>query len=94
MISSNAVERIYHEEVIKGLTNVLGSFLGECIRRNYGGKWTQFDGQWAVAFNERNAAFPFNKLGKQFQNGHEGGDSIISFYTGVPAVFKLNPPPK
>jgi hypothetical protein len=38
-----------------------------------------------VSFNESNAAYPFAKVQKQFQNGSE--DSIRSFFEIIPVVF-------
>jgi hypothetical protein len=67
------------------LTNVFGSFLGECVIRRYGGSWTNRDGVWCVAFDEANAAYPFAKVAKQIDNGVE--DSIGSFFRAIPAVF-------
>lgn len=68
------------------LTSVFGSFLGECIVRNYGGAWTQHDGVWCVAFDDKNIAFPFAKVAKQMDNGLE--DGIASYFTVIPTVFK------
>lgn len=71
----------------RGLTNVVGAYLGECIIRNYGGEWRATDGEmWGVYFDDLNAAFPFAKVAKQFANGAE--DSIASFYRTIPLVFK------
>ena len=33
------ISDVWDEETAEKLTSVLGSFLGECIRRNYGGDW-------------------------------------------------------
>lgn len=73
---------------MNGLTNVLGSFLGECIRHNFGGEWEQTENGLAIRFDNNNAAFPFNKTAKQFQNGAE--DSVLSFYKTIPVIFNLN----
>lgn len=76
------------ESSMAGLTNSIGSFLGECIIVNYGGQWRESEGSWGVFFSERNdrsAAFPFNKVRKQLLNGAE--DSILSFYDVIPIVF-------
>lgn len=71
----------------RGLTNVVGAYLGECIIRNYGGQWRAGDdGQWGVYFDAENAAFPVAKVAKQFANGAE--DSIYSFYRTIPVVFE------
>lgn len=69
-----------------GLVNTLGSFLGECIIRSFGGAWGELDGSWCVRFDERNAAFPFAKVRKQLENGRV--DSVFSFFTAIPAVFR------
>ena len=78
------------EKESKGLIYSLGSFLGQCIIKNYGGQW-QVDketGLVAVAFDDNNKAYPFAKVSKQFDNGSE--DSIYSFYSIIPTVFKLD----
>ena len=79
----------FDSEENKGLINSLGSFLGQCIIENYGGQW-QLDsetGTIAIAFDDKNKAFPFAKVSKQFDNGLE--DSVYSFYTIIPTIFKL-----
>ena len=76
---------------IAKLTRILGSYLGECIIHTYGGAWKQRDNQWGVFFDESNAVFPFNKVGKQFQNGLAGGDSILSFFELIGPVILKRP---
>lgn len=78
----------YNEEQRNKLVEFLGSFLGECVRRTYGGSWEIINNEAAIRFDENNAVFPFNKIRKQFENGAE--DSILSFYQIIPMVFKLN----
>jgi hypothetical protein len=69
------------------LASVLGSFLGECIIRSYGGSWKEHEsGMWCVAFNEKDMAFPFVKVLKQMDNGLE--DGIASFFSAIPIIFK------
>lgn len=83
------IERNRHdwdEQKAEKLVNILGSFFGECIRLNYGGEWRMLENGLGVAFSDGNAAFPFNKIRKQIQNGSE--DSIASFYTAIPILFK------
>jgi hypothetical protein len=84
--------RSLSQEIIRShnLISLFGSFLGEAIRHEFGGKWQQVNGQWAIVFNEGNACFPINKVDKQFANGHQGGDSISSFYNVIPTIFKLS----
>lgn len=73
-------------EMIENLVNTLGSFLGQTIIFCYGGDWREEDGNWAVAFDDTNKVYPFNKVRKQFANGEE--DSIDSFFTAIPVVFE------
>ncbi|MDQ3753879.1 MAG: hypothetical protein M3371_04015 [Acidobacteriota bacterium] len=88
---SGYIERIrlnLDESSIDGLTNSIGSFLGECVIANYGGEWRESEGTWGIFFsgrNDRSAAFPFNKVRKQLLNGAE--DSILSFYDVLPIVL-------
>ncbi|HEX6045389.1 MAG TPA: hypothetical protein VFZ22_12940 [Pyrinomonadaceae bacterium] len=66
---------------------MFGSFLGECIIRCYGGTWKQDESRvWCVAFDDKNAAFPFAKVAKQMDNGLE--DGIASFFNVMPLIFK------
>jgi hypothetical protein len=78
----------FDEETIKKLTGVFGSFLGECICRNFGGVWTEDEYGFAVKFADGNGAYPFNKIEKQFRNGSD--DSISSFYQTIPIIFNLS----
>jgi hypothetical protein len=71
-----------------GLINSCGAFLGQCIIENYGGHWEKDnDGLVCISFDDKNKAYPFAKVNKQFENGIE--DSIYSFYIVIPKVFKL-----
>jgi hypothetical protein len=69
-----------------GLVSTLGSFLGECIIRSFGGEWAETDGSWCVRFDDRNAAYPFAKVAKQLEYG--AGDSVLSFFTAIPVLFR------
>jgi hypothetical protein len=72
------------------LPNTAGSYLGECIRKTYGGAWTQdAEGGWGVRINERITVFPFNKVQKQLANTE--GDSVLGLFTAIPPLLK-NPP--
>ena len=68
--------------VSEGLVNAFGSFLGECILSATAGKWDWSEQQkaWGILFPSGAWAFPFAKVWKLFENGIEGGDSIVSFY--------------
>ncbi len=62
------------------LTDVLGSFLGECMIAAYGGRWAPIDGRWGVRLPNGSAAFPFTKVRKQLDEGLERGESVASFF--------------
>jgi hypothetical protein len=79
-------------EIHEGLMNTLGSFLGECVIRTYGGAWANVDGSWGVQFDEKNAVFPFAKVLKQLKNG--AAESVLSFFTVIPRAFKGKLPRK
>ena len=68
-------------EATNGLVAVLGSYLGEAIIAASDGAW-DFDDQngLGIRFANGDWCFPFIKVEKQFQNGLEAGDSILSFY--------------
>lgn len=67
---------------------VLGSFLGECIIRCFGGQWKNVNGQWAIHFDNRNAVYPFAKVHKRFASGLE--DSIEIFFKNIPILFTVS----
>ena len=81
----------FDSEQRKGLVNSIGSFVGQCVIKNYGGRWqVDHDTQAVcVALDDKNKIFPFAKTAKQFENGLE--DSVYSFYTIIPTVFKISP---
>lgn len=67
------------------------SFLGECIRHEYGGQWKEIEGQWGIQLPDSDFIFsPFSKVKKQFVFGSEE-ESILSFYKIIPAL-RDNPP--
>lgn len=77
------VESIPKPKDLGRMVLVIGSFLGEALRRMYGGRWEwnqQFK-SWAVVVPIRNGgetgAFPFAKVEKRFRYGK--GDSIAYF---------------
>ncbi|UBU14147.1 hypothetical protein [Nonomuraea gerenzanensis] len=71
----------FDPEQIDGLVGVLGSFLGACVAAAAGGSWHCSDeAGWGVLLPDGSTAFPFVKVRKQFRDGLEGGESIVSFY--------------
>ncbi|MEJ7847626.1 MAG: hypothetical protein WKF92_06025 [Pyrinomonadaceae bacterium] len=83
----NEKRHIFIDDTRDRMVSVFGAFLGESIRRNYGGSWNMIDDRAGIQFDENNAIFPFGKVRKQFENG--GEDSILSFFQTIPTVFNL-----
>ncbi len=51
------------------LREKLGAFLGESIRRNFGGRWVKdFDGSWMIVFDEEHQASPFDIIGEHLDH--------------------------
>jgi hypothetical protein len=78
----------FPEDTIDQLVILFGSFLGECIRCNYGGEWKVIHGQWSIAFADELYVFPFFKVSKLFDSDHE---SILDFYQRIPLVMREEP---
>jgi hypothetical protein len=74
------------QNAIDGLVNTLGSYIGECIIRCYGGRWQNIKGEWSVSFDDKNAVYPYGKVRKQFLHGEE--DSTKRFFELIPQLFK------
>ncbi len=77
----------WDEQTAARLSGVFGSFLGECIRLNFGGEWQMNEFGLGIVFEDGNTAYPFNKIKKQIENG--AVDSIASFYNTISTVFNL-----
>ncbi len=75
----------FDEETVIKLTSIFGSFLGECIQRNFGGEWKASEDGFYIMFDTQNAIYPFVKTEKHLRNGSE--DSIIGLYKMIPIVF-------
>jgi hypothetical protein len=72
------------ERTLDALIDFIGPFLGECIRRRYGGRWEQVDGRWAIRLDDKNVVFPVAEVEKQLRHG--SGASILSLYTALPIL--------
>lgn len=83
----NRIREGFDEQHRQGAVMVIASFLGECLVKQYDGRWNYVNGEMAVdclaGEDVRIDAFPFSKVWKQFENGPE--DSIASFYRVIPA---------
>jgi hypothetical protein len=76
-ISEN--RRDFSEKTITKLISIIGSFLKECVRLNYGGNWKITNNELSVKTSDKVTVFPYSKVRKHFQNGSE--DSILSFFS-------------
>lgn len=74
--------KAYADENARGaIVSVLGSYLGEAIVAATDGRWdSDEDGALGVRFACGDWCYPFNKVDKQFEQGLDGGESILSFY--------------
>lgn len=78
--------RASDEKSRQGSIHLIGAFLGECTIRNQGGQWATHADMLCVVLKEGGMVFPHNKVTKQFNNGTEGGDSILGFYRANKAL--------
>ena len=69
---------------VGSLADVAGSFLGEALVREHGGRWVERQFGLGVALGDGAVAFPFTKVRKHLEDGPE--DSVLSFYTVFPLL--------
>lgn len=82
--SQNTKEKLLH---------TAGSYLGECIRKTFGGAWIQNpEYGWGIRISDRITIFPFNKVQKQLENAD--GDSVLGLFTTIAPLLKSHPSPK
>jgi len=69
------------------LREKFGAFVGETIRRNYGGQWVQADGdEWMIAFDDNAQTAPFEMVSATLDNG----SSLTHLYQRIPELFDGN----
>ena len=63
------------------LADMAGCYLGAALIAEAGGRWVQ-DPKYGLAVEMAPSfvAYPFAKAAKQFANGHDDGDSVLSFF--------------
>lgn len=67
--------------------NAVGSFLGECMCRTYGGTWVKKNDNWGVSLgNGRLVLLPFSKVFALFYGGAE--DSFVGMFTLIPRLLE------
>ena len=63
------------------LREKFGAFLGETIRRRYGGQWVKGNGNhWMIAFGEQNLTSPFDMISDHLDNQ----TSLTQFFQHIP----------
>ena len=68
------------------LSQVLGSYVGEAIRRRDGGRWVrERDGAVGLELVRGFVVYPLDKVAKHFANGEE--DSVYALYQSVPPLL-------
>lgn len=71
------------------LINMIGAFLGECLRLDNSGIWIEDDGRYGVQVGAGGLiAFPFSKVAKYIDDGAEAGESFASMFRSTPALVK------
>lgn len=72
------------EDTKEKFIDIFGSFLGEAIIKNYGGRWELKEGVVGIQLGNI-WALPFSKTAKHIFDGPV--DSIYSFYTVLPVLL-------
>jgi hypothetical protein len=67
------------------MADVIGSYIGNAIVKNFGGRWVSVRGAVGVEVEGDIVVFPISKVEKQFANGAE--DSVLSFYRVIPVLI-------
>ena len=68
------------------LSDVLGSYVGEAIRRRDGGRWVrERDGTVGLELTKGFVVYPLTKVEKHFANGES--DSVLALYRSIPALL-------
>jgi hypothetical protein len=79
------IERLRNEDGMnpapEQFISLFGSYLGEAIIIAAGGCWAESEEGWlGILFPNEDWCFPFGKVEKQFEQGHDGGESIASYF--------------
>lgn len=82
-------ERDFLSEAVRmNLINCFGAYLGEAIRRTYGGEWVT-EGGWGIEIpygEDRKAKI--SCFGKVYKHFNGGTDSILGFYKAIPMLLQ------
>jgi hypothetical protein len=69
------------------LCEKFGAFVGETIRRNYGGQWVQAnENNWMIVFDDQAKTEPFEMVSATLDRR----SSLTSLYQQIPELFDNN----
>ena len=69
------------------LCEKFGAFVGETIRRNYGGQWVQAnENNWMIVFDDQAKTEPFEMVSASLDRR----SSLTSLYQQIPELFDNN----
>ena len=77
------------EPVKEKMVSMFGSYLGECIRQTYGGRWVeQPEYGWGMEIAKDFMVFPFNKVDKQMDQIE--GDSVYGLFSSIGPMLVMH----
>jgi hypothetical protein len=77
-------------EMVNNLVDTLGSYFGECLRKEFGGQWYKVDGHVELRINSERSCFPFEMLRKHIENSP--ADSILDSFENISGALKASDP--
>lgn len=79
----------FPEATRERFVNGFGAYLGESIRRTYGGEWVKTERGWIVQIQSGNAKVDISCFGKVYKwmESGETGDSILGMFTALPSIL-------
>ncbi len=73
-------------DTINNLVDTLGSYFGECLRKEFGGQWYKTDGHVELRINVDQSCYPFELLRKHIENSP--ADSILDSFDSISDSLK------
>ena len=68
-------------DMVNNLVDTLGSYFGECLRKEFGGQWYKIDGHVELRINNDRSCYPFELLRKHIENSPS--DSILDSFESL-----------
>lgn len=75
---------------VNNLVDTLGSYFGECLRKELGGQWYKTDGHVELRINTDRSCYPFEMLRKHIENSP--ADSILDSFDSLSGSLKASDP--